>query len=286
MCVEEPTATVYEVTGRESRKYPPHPLNTVELQKRASRYFRMSSEQTMKVAEELYQAGYISYPRTETDFFSDNFDLQGIVRQQVQHATWGNYAERLLDSSTSLWRQPSNGGHDDKAHPPIHPTKYSGGESNWSNDHVRLYELVTRHFLACVSQPAIGYGTTASIDIAGENFTASGLMITAKNYLEVYRFESWGGSTIPTFEVGQQFTPTRLTLDMGTTMPPPLLSEADLIGLMDQAGIGTDATMHDHIKKLLDRCYAVKDANTRFSPTKLVIIHSCVAYIIILTSSH
>ncbi|KAI5070985.1 hypothetical protein GOP47_0013236 [Adiantum capillus-veneris] len=269
MCVDEPLATVYEVTGRESRKYPPHPLNTVELQKRASRYFRMSSEQTMKVAEELYQSGFISYPRTETDFFSENFDLQNIARQQVQHSTWGNYAERLLDSATNLWRQPSNGGHDDKAHPPIHPTKYSNGELNWSNDHLRLYELVTRHFLACVSQPAIGYGTTASIDIAGENFTASGLMITAKNYLEVYRFESWGGSTIPTFEVGQQFVPTRLTLDMGTTMPPPLLSEADLISLMDQTGIGTDATMHDHIKKLLDRCYAVKDANTRFSPTKL-----------------
>ncbi|KAH7404160.1 hypothetical protein KP509_15G013100 [Ceratopteris richardii] len=269
MCVEEPLATVYEVTGKESRKNPPHPLNTVELQKRASRYFRMSSEQTMKVAEELYQAGFISYPRTETDSFPENFDLQVIVRQQVEHSVWGSYAERLLDSSTNLWRQPSNGGHDDKAHPPIHPTKYSGGESNWSNDHSRVYELVTRHFLACVSQPAIGYGTTALIDIAGEIFSASGLMITAKNYLEVYRFESWGGSTIPNFEVGQQFIPTSLTLDMGTTMPPPLLSEADLITLMDQAGIGTDATMHDHIKKLLDRCYATKDVNTRFSPTKL-----------------
>lgn len=269
MCIEESTATVFEVTGRECRKFPPHPLNTVELQKRASRYFRMSSEQTMKVAEELYQAGFISYPRTETDYFSENTDLQSIVREQLQHSIWGWYAQHLLDPNMNLWRQPSNGGHDDKAHPPIHPTKFSNGEPGWSNDHLRLYELVTRHFLACVSQPALGYGTTASVDIAGECFSASGLVITAKNYLEVYRFESWGSSTIPNFEVGQQFIPTSLTLDMGTTFPPPLLSEADLISLMDQAGIGTDATMHDHIKKLLDRCYAVKDANTRFSPTKL-----------------
>ena len=74
---------------------------------------------------------------------------------------------------------------------------------------------------------------------------------------------------IPTYTFGQQFIPRSLTLDSGVTRPPPLLSEADLLGCMDKAGIGTDATMHDHIKKLLDRFYAIKDSSTRFSPTKL-----------------
>ncbi|KAL4183811.1 hypothetical protein AMTRI_Chr11g156980 [Amborella trichopoda] len=268
MCVEEPTATVKKVSHQERRKYPPHPLSTLELQKRASQYFRMSSEHTMKVAEDLYQAGFISYPRTETDSFSPNTDLQALVREQQGHPEWGSYAQRLL-SPEGLWRNPSSGGHDDKAHPPIHPTKFSAGESSWSPDHHRLYELVVRHFLACVSQPAIGAGTTVEIDIAGEVFVASGLMIIEKNYLEVYRFESWGGSTIPTYAFGQQFIPTRLTLDSSVTRPPPLLSESDLLSCMDKAGIGTDATMHDHIKKLLDRFYAIKDSNTRFSPTTL-----------------
>ncbi|CAN0910833.1 DNA topoisomerase 3-alpha [Linum grandiflorum] len=94
-------------------------------------------------------------------------------------------------------------------------------------------------------------------------------MILAKNYLDVYRFESWGNSVLPTFTHGQQFIPATLTLDSGVTRPPPLLSEADLLGCMDKAGIGTDATMHDHIKKLLDRYYVTKDTNTRFSPTNL-----------------
>ncbi|RZR81329.1 hypothetical protein BHM03_00007525 [Ensete ventricosum] len=75
MCIEEPTATVKNVKHQEKLKYPPYPLSTVELQKRASRFFRMSSEHTMKIAEELYQAGFISYPRTETDGFSVNMDL-------------------------------------------------------------------------------------------------------------------------------------------------------------------------------------------------------------------
>ncbi|XP_040371096.1 DNA topoisomerase 3-alpha isoform X3 [Rosa chinensis] len=244
MCVEDPTATVTKVRQQEKLKYPPYPLNTIELEKRASRYFRMSSEHTMKVAEELYQSGFISYPRTETDGFSPNTDLHAIVQEQQGHPGWGSYAQRLLDPASGLWRNPSSGGHDDKAHPPIHPTKFSSGESGWSQDHNRLYELVVRHFLACVSQPAVGAETTVEIDIAGEMFSASGRVILA-------------------------FIPTTLTLDSGVTRPPPLLSEADLLGCMDKEGIGTDATMHDHIKKLLDRFYATKDSNTRFSPTNL-----------------
>eukprot|EP00258_Populus_trichocarpa_P040725 XP_024456744.1 DNA topoisomerase 3-alpha isoform X1 [Populus trichocarpa] len=276
MCVEEPTATVTKVQQQEKLKYPPYPLSTIELEKRASRYFRMSSEQTMKVAEDLYQAGFISYPRTETDSFSSRTDLHTIVQEHQEHPVWGSYAQRLLDPGAGLWRNPSNGGHDDKAHPPIHPTKFSAGESRWSQDHhvvhlliLRLYELVVRHFLACVSQPAVGAETVVEIDIAGERFSASGRVILAKNYLDVYRFESWGDSMIPTYVQGQQFIPATLTLDSGVTRPPPLLSEADLLSCMDKAGIGTDATMHDHIKKLLDRFYVTKDANTRFSPTNL-----------------
>uniref|UniRef100_A0A803KNA6 DNA topoisomerase n=1 Tax=Chenopodium quinoa TaxID=63459 RepID=A0A803KNA6_CHEQI len=363
MCVEEPIATVTMVRQQEKLKYPPYPLSTIELEKRASRYFRLSSEHTMKVAEELYQSGFISYPRTETDSFSARTDLHAIVQEQQAHPVWGIYAQRLLDPEADLWKNPGSGGHDDKAHPPIHPTKFSAGESGWSQDHYKVYELVVRHFLACVSQPAVSAETTVEVDIAGEMFSASGRVILAKNYLDVYRFESWGGSMIPTYMFGQQsavigkinmlstlmgpsvmglasssililgkagefysstspssdelhstrvllcrkifvnsisnlvsncdgnlvtcrfrekkghqipitifprmFTPTTLTLDSGVTRPPPLLSEADLLSCMDKAGIGTDATMHDHIKKLLDRFYATKDANTRFSPTNL-----------------
>ncbi|KAF5178936.1 Dna topoisomerase 3-alpha, partial [Thalictrum thalictroides] len=157
--------------------------------------------------------------------------VKAIVQEQQGHPLWGSYAQRLLDPEAGLWKNPRIGTHSDNA--------------------------------------AIGAETKVEIDIAGELFFVSGRTIIVKNYLDVYRFESWGNSTIPKYTFGQQFIPTTLTLDSGVTRPPPLLSEADLINCMDKAGIGTDATMHDHIKKLLDRLYATKDANTRFAPTKL-----------------
>jgi len=72
----------------------------------------------------------------------------------------------------------------------------------------------------------------------------SGLMVTERNWLLVYRWASWGGnSNLPAFVEGQQFQPNELTLRQGATAPPPRLSERDLIAAMERHGIGTDATV-------------------------------------------
>lgn len=91
---------------------------------------------------------------------------------------WGQYAAKLADPQTGLFRQPGNGGHDDKAHPPIHPTRWTAGEGNWSEPKKRLYELICRHFLACCSRPATGFETTMQVQVAGEGFHAKGLMVS------------------------------------------------------------------------------------------------------------
>ncbi|KAF5177602.1 Dna topoisomerase, partial [Thalictrum thalictroides] len=105
--------------------------------------------------------------------------MQAIVQEQQGHPLWGSYAQRLLDPEAGLWKNPRIGTHSDNAHPPIYPTKFSAGESRWTQDHHRLYELVVRHFLACVSQAAIGAKTKIEIDIAGELFSVSGRTIIA-----------------------------------------------------------------------------------------------------------
>lgn len=73
-CVRQPQATVVAVLGEQKLRHPPLPLNTLELQKKATQYLRLPGDQIMKLAEELYQRGFISYPRTETDRFSETFN--------------------------------------------------------------------------------------------------------------------------------------------------------------------------------------------------------------------
>ncbi|CAM9802638.1 unnamed protein product, partial [Phaeothamnion confervicola] len=132
MTVDDGVAVVTSVDGRRTTRQRLLPLSTVELQKRASRFFRLASERTMDVAEKLYQKGFLSYPRTETDKFSKNFDIQAALNEFRPSATFGGYVAGLLDRGAFQW--PREGRHDDQAHPPIHPTKAAEPGSFGSNE--------------------------------------------------------------------------------------------------------------------------------------------------------
>lgn len=85
----------------------------------------------------------------------------------------------------------------------------------------------------------------------------------------MYPYIRWSESTIPNFERGERVQLTRFELLSGTTDAPALLSEVELITIMDKTGIGTDATIAQHIKTIQDRKYVVKHPNGLFEPTEL-----------------
>ena len=254
-CLNASIANVTKVQEKPTRKYKPLPLTTVELQKAATRLLRMSGQQAMTIAEGLYNKGFISYPRTETDRFDKGMDLKSLCQKQTQDNRWGPFAQNLVDGG---FNQPREGKHDDKAHPPIHPITYAAVDV-LSHDEARLYEYVVRRFLACCSDDAQGMATEVEIQYGEEIFTARGVIVLERNYLEVYVYEKWNDTAeLPKFRVGDRFQPTEALLTEGKTSPPSYLTEADLIALMDANGIGTDATMAEHISKIQEREYAAK----------------------------
>lgn len=86
----------------------------------------------------------------------------------------------------------------------------------------------------------------------------TGLIVTERNYLDVYRYDKWSGSYLPDFQLHETFLPSACQLKDGQTTAPSLLTEADLVGLMDRNGIGTDATIAEHIAKIIERQYVFK----------------------------
>ncbi|XP_059509987.1 DNA topoisomerase 3-alpha isoform X2 [Stegostoma tigrinum] len=263
ICMEDPVATVLDVFTKPKSKWRPLPLDTVELEKLVSRKLKINAKETMRIAEKLYTQGYISYPRTETNIFPKDLNLSALVQQQTVDPQWGAFAQGILDRGGPT---PRNGNKSDQAHPPIHPTKYT---NNLQGTEQRIYEFVVRHFLACCSQDAQGQETTVEIDIAGELFAGHGLMIIARNYLEVYPYEKWNTKVIPVYERGKKFQPTTIEMVDGETSPPQLLTEADLIALMEKHGIGTDATHAEHIETIKSRMYVGLTADQRFLPGEL-----------------
>jgi len=266
-CLENKEATVISVQGNPKSRFRPLPLSTINMQKIATSKLRMDSHRVMEVAEKLYNKGFISYPRTETEIYTRTLNLEGLVQTQRQHPMWGNFAVELLEDGKFLW--PRNGKNDDKAHPPIHPVKLATKDGHGLTvDEWRVYELVARHFLACCSRDAVGFETIVKIDIAKEIFQAKGLIIREYNWLEVYPYEKWSGNTLPLFDLHEKFIPKEIGFKQSRTTPPLLLTENELITQMDKNGIGTDATIHEHIKTIQERQYAEKQG-IYFKPTKL-----------------
>ncbi|SPO25710.1 related to DNA topoisomerase III alpha [Ustilago trichophora] len=260
LCRTDPEATVENVTNKQTKKWKPYPLTTVELQKSGSRLLRLTPKRILDVAESLYQKGFLSYPRTETDQYDKDFDFNSLIAKQTADGAWGGIAQRLLDGA---FERPRNGKNNDKAHPPIHPTSHANG---LTGDDKRVYDYVTRRFLASCWSDGIGNQTTVSINIAGEKFHASGLVILQRNFLEVFTYDKWEGNLLPPFVQGETFQPTRFEMKEGSTSSPKLLTEADLVNLMDKNGIGTDATIAEHIAKVIERRYVmqVKEGKTTY----------------------
>jgi DNA topoisomerase III len=280
-----PHATVLSTRGQEQKRYPPHPLNTLEMQKRLNRTLRISPEKIMAIAEGLYQKGFISYPRTETDKFPDSFNFEESIAMFYEHGTFGVYARELLENGGL--RKPPGGNRDDKAHPPIYPAKLATVHElqNMNVNDRQVYEFILRHFLATCSKPAIGFRTTVEVDCAGEGFKAYGLMITDRAYLRIYGpgpilpngpglqpyYDNWfTQAELPVFEDGALFQPSNRNLRESETRSPEMLSEVDLLTLMEKNGIGTDATQAQHIEKVVgERGYAKKVGDNRLVPTNI-----------------
>ncbi|MBW0466658.1 hypothetical protein O181_006373 [Austropuccinia psidii MF-1] len=253
MCADNPRATIKDIQLKPAVKWKPLPLTTVELQKSGSRLLHLTPKVILDIAEKLYQKGLVSYPRTETDQFDRDFDFMALIEKQMNDAQWGGFATKLKNEGG--FQTPRNGKKNDKAHPPIHPTAHA---NNLNADEKRVYDFITRRYLACCSKNAVGKTTTVEISITNEEFVATGLVIIERNYLEVYVYDKWSGNTLPDFQTGETFIPSVCELKEGSTTRPNLLTEADLVSLMDKNGIGTDATIAEHIAKIIERNYVFK----------------------------
>ncbi|KDQ27457.1 hypothetical protein PLEOSDRAFT_1041188 [Pleurotus ostreatus PC15] len=246
------TARVTKVTKKPTKKWKPLPLTTVELQKAGSRLLRLAPKKVLDIAEKLYQQGFLSYPRTETDQFDPQFDFMTLIDKQTVDPAWGQFATTLQGGE---FTPPRRGKNNDKAHPPIHPTAHAG---NLAGDEKQVYEFVTRRFLACCSKDAVGSQTTIDVVCGGEEFFTTGLIVHERNYLDVYPYDKWVSHAVPDFAEGEEFQPSVCELKDGETSPPSLLTEADLVTLMDKNGIGTDATIAQHIETIVQREYVVE----------------------------
>ncbi len=242
---------VKSVTARKNTRKPPTPYNTTAFSTDASSRLGITPASAMRIAEDLYMDGFISYPRTDNTVYPASLPLRELVTSLVRVKEF-SAAAGLLDQPQLT---PTRGKKETTDHPPIYPTQaiHPGALEGPKK---RVYELVVRRFLATFSPPMITESTRADIEAGSETYFVRGSVVVDPGYAGIYTYARSSDEEIPALKEGQS-----LALDGAPwivdkeTQPPSRISQAKLIELMEERGLGTKATRADIIQKLFDRGY-------------------------------
>ncbi|WP_254767319.1 DNA topoisomerase I [Salinilacihabitans rarus] len=249
-------ATVVDVNRRTRTDAPPAPFNTTQFIRAASAV-GFSASRAMSIAEDLYTAGYITYPRTDNTVYPDDLEPEDLLDEFVGHPTLGESAESLLEAEEIV---PTEGDEETTDHPPIHPTGEIPVRGNdVDEDEWTVYELVVRRFYATVAEAAVWEHLKVVSEVDGERLKANGKRLLEAGYHEVYPYYNTSENYVPAVEEGEELAITDAEIEEKETQPPRRYGQSRLIETMEKMGIGTKATRHETLQKLYDRGYVEGD---------------------------
>jgi DNA topoisomerase-1 len=242
--------TVKAVTARKNTRKPPTPYNTTAFSTDASSRLGITPASAMRIAEDLYMDGFISYPRTDNTVYPSSLPVRELVTSLVRIKEF-SAASGLLDGEL----KPTRGKKETTDHPPIYPTQ-AVHPGALEGPKKRVYELVVRRFLATFSPPMITESTRADIEAGDQTYFVRGSVVVDPGYAGIYTYARSADEEIPRLEEGQtlQLEGDPWIVDK-ETQPPGRISQAKLIEMMEERGLGTKATRADIIQKLFDRGY-------------------------------
>lgn len=248
---------VSDVTKKPSKKSPAPPFTTSTLQQEASRKLSFSVGQTMTIAQRLYEAGHITYMRT------DSVNLSATAVDSAKEVILKEFGDKY--HKARAYKTKAKGAQE--AHEAIRPTYLDKQKISGSSGEQRLYELIWKRTIASQMSDASLEKTAATIDISNSKskFIASGEVLLFDGFLRVY-FESSddeGEETtkdlLPPLKAGDKLDAVEIIATERFTQRPPRYTEASLVKKLEELGIGRPSTYAPTISTILARGYVVKD---------------------------
>ncbi len=254
--------TVGSVETKPSKRTPAAPFTTSTLQQEAARKLGFSVSQTMSVAQRLYEAGLITYMRT------DSVHLSSLAIGAAEEAVAALFGEKY--HKTRQYTTKSKGAQE--AHEAIRPTYIDRREAGTTAQERRLYDLIWKRTVASQMADAELERTTAQIVVSNrsEKFAASGEVITFDGFLRLYmesrddevstaKTEGSGDGLLPAMTEGTVLTRGQTVATQRFAQRPPRYSEASLVKHLEELGIGRPSTYAPTISTIINRGYVVKE---------------------------
>lgn len=246
---------VADLSTKPAKKSPAPPFTTSTLQQEASRKLYFSVSKTMTMAQRLYEAGHITYMRTDSVNLSD--DARNGAKKEILKA----YGEKY--SKTRQFKGKSKGAQE--AHEAIRPTSFASHTVNAERDEQRLYELIWKRAIASQMSEAELERTNVKIeaDKHDKQFTANGEVLTFDGFLKVYiessdEEDEEQEGMLPALKVNERLLNNYITATERFTRPPYRYTEASLVKKLEELGIGRPSTYAPTISTIQNRNYIEK----------------------------
>jgi len=249
--------TISDIQVKPSIKSPAPPFTTSTLQQEASRKLGFSVLQTMTVAQKLYEAGFITYMRT------DSVQLSELAIATSKNEIQEKYGKEY--SKTRQFQTKSKGAQE--AHEAIRPTYFSNSTVSASANEKKLYELIWKRAIASQMSDAVLEKTTISIKLSKSNevFYINGEVIKFDGFLKVYlestddENEEQTASLLPPMRLNQKLNYISINADEKYNHHPARYTEASLVRKMEELGIGRPSTYAPTISTIIKREYVIKE---------------------------
>ena len=240
---------INNIKKRKYKKSPPSPFNLGDLQSAAYSNFNYSPKKTQGIAQDLYEEGLISYPRTSSQKLPKDFDKKKTLKKISKIKDYKKIVQDLLKGKLI----PNEGKKSDPAHPCIYPT----GEKpkNLNKEQKKLYDLITRRFLATFAEKAIRKST--KITLGDEHkFTERARETVKKGWLKIYgKYKNMKNKKLPEMKENTFIPLKNIEKIEKETKPPSRYTPSSAVKKMEKLNIGTKATRANIIDKLYDRNY-------------------------------
>jgi DNA topoisomerase-1 len=255
----ECTGKIGTVEKIESHTYtlqPPTPFDLSTLQAEAYRHFGLTPRATLGIAERAYLDQLISYPRTSSQKLPPTIGYREILEGLSKLPSYRKETGKILTAPRLI---PREGGKEDPAHPAVYPTGILPSRQLEPKEQ-KLFDLVTRRFLATFGQPATRQSDKAIIRVGQYHFFLRGARILFKGWIEFYgRYAKFDEITLPPLKEGQPVAVKEIRVNERYTQPPPRYNPSSLLKSMEDMEIGTKATRADIVQTLYERAYVKED---------------------------
>ena len=262
---------VSSVESKPTSRNPFAPFMTSTLQQEAGRKYGMGARQTMQAAQRLYEAGHITYMRT------DGIDMAPEAVTSTREAIKERYGEKFLPSSPRFYKNKAKNAQE--AHECIRPTSISKDSKQLKlsdPDQFKLYDLIWKRTISCQMESAKLERTSVDLQSPDKEVTlrANGQVVLFEGFLKVYEEsrddaeQSDSENRLPQMSQGENIEKLSIDPEQHFTQPPPRYTEASLVKRMEELGIGRPSTYANIVTTIQDREYVRKDKNRLFPEDK------------------